>query len=56
MNLSRFKELEMTTIIPEKIKIVKTTLCDEDGGIIGIIESESIYKHTFEMHLYEERI
>ena len=58
MNLSRFKniELEMTTIIPERDEnSATTTLCDEDGGIIGIIESESIYKYTFEMHLYEER-
>ncbi len=58
MNLSRFKniELEMTTIIPERDEnSATTTLCDEDGGIIGVIESESIYKYTFEMHLYEER-
>jgi len=58
INLSRFKniELEMTTLIPEKDpNSTTTTLCDEDGGIIGVIESESLYIYTYEMHLYEER-
>lgn len=58
MNLSRFKniELEMTTLVPESDpNSTTTTLCDEDGGIIGVIESESLYLYSYEMHLYEER-
>lgn len=58
MNLSRFKniELEMTTLVPESDpNSTTTTLCDEDGGIIGVIDSESLYLYNYEMHLYEER-
>ena len=58
MNLSRFKniELEMTTLVPESDPTSRTTtLCDEDGGIIGVIDSESLYLYNYEMHLYEER-
>ena len=58
MNLSRFKniELEMTTLVPDSDPNSRTTtLCDEDGGIIGVIESESLYLYSYEMHLYEER-
>ena len=58
MNLSRFKniELEMTTLVPESDpNSTTTTLCDEDGGIIGVLESESLYLYNYEMHLYEER-
>ena len=57
MNLSRFKniELEMTTLVPESDPNSTTTLlCDEDG-IIGVIESESLYLYSYEMHLYVKK-
>lgn len=58
MNLSRFKkiEMEMTTILPTvDPDSTNTTLCDENGGIIGVIQADSLYMYTFEMHLFEER-
>lgn len=58
MNLGRFKkiEMEMTTIFPTvNPDNVNTTLCDEDGGIIGVIQADDMYLYDFEMHLFEER-
>lgn len=58
INLSRFKNvvLEMTTLVPpadENATVL--TLCDDDGNIIGTTKPDTIYKYTFEMHLFEER-
>ena len=58
MNLSRFKkiEFEMTTLTPNLDEDYEAlTLCDENGGVIGITKTQPIYKYTYEMHLFEER-
>ena len=58
MNLGRFKkiEMEMTTILPTvNPDNVNTTLCDEEGGIIGVIQADDMYLYDYEMHLFEER-
>jgi hypothetical protein len=58
INLSRFKyiEFEMTTVIPEVDPETQVlTLCDENGGIIGITKPQPVYLYTYEMHLFEER-
>jgi hypothetical protein len=58
MNLSRFKkiEFEMTTLIPGvDPEYEALTLCDENGGVIGITKTQPIYLYTYDMHLFEER-
>lgn len=58
MNLNRFKsiEFEMNTILPPVDPNYEAlTLCDENGGIIGVTKEEPIYRYTYDMHLYEER-
>lgn len=58
MNLSRFKkiEFEMTTLIPSvDPEYEALTLCDENGGVIGVTKTQPIYLYTYEMHLFEER-
>ena len=58
INLSRFKniEFEMTTLIPEQdASAVSLTLCDENGGVIGVTKEEPIYIYMYDMYLFEER-
>ena len=58
INLSRFKniEFEMTTLIPEQdASAVSLTLCDENGGVIGVTKEEPIYIYMHDMYLFEER-
>jgi hypothetical protein len=58
INLSRFKsvEFEMQTIVPPSDPQAQViTLCDDDGNIIGTTKPNTIYKYTYEMHLFEER-
>ena len=58
MNLSRFKniEFEMTTLVPNVREDYETfTLCDEDGGVIGVTKNEDIYEYAYDMNLFEER-
>ena len=58
MNLSRFKniEFEITTLVPNvRDDYESLILCDEDGGIIGVTQTEEIYDYTYTMHLFEER-
>lgn len=57
LNLSRFRkvEFEMVTLSPPVDETSENiTLCDAEGNIIGVQESE-IYKYDYEMHLFEER-
>jgi hypothetical protein len=57
LNLSRFRkiELEMTVLAPPIDELSENiTLCDAEGNIIGVQESD-IYKYDYEMHLFEER-
>ena len=58
INLSKFKniEFEMTTIEPEIDEDNQfTVICDVNGDIIGTTKNKSIYKYTYDLHLYEER-
>lgn len=58
INLSRFKtiELDMVTIQPPVNPESRvTTICDDDGNIIGVSQDEQLYNYTFELHLFEER-
>ena len=58
MNLNRFRsiEFEMNTILPPFDPDYEVlTLCDENGGIIGVTKEEPIHTYTFDMHLYEEK-
>lgn len=58
INLSRFKkiEFEIVTIEPEIDPSFQFfTLCDEDGGVIGVSKDVNQYIYTYEMHLFEER-
>jgi len=58
MNLNKFKniEFEMTTIEPE-IDPDSTfdVICDEYGDIIGTNKQKSLFKYSYDLHLYEER-
>lgn len=58
VNLSRFKkvEFEITTIEPPVDPSAEfVTICDENGGIIGVSKDRSQYSYTYEMHIFEER-
>lgn len=60
INLSKFSkiEIEFKTIQPplDPSNVVFTTICDEDGNIIGINKpSHSIYKHNYDLTVFEER-
>ena len=45
----------MTTLAPPIDETSENiTLCDAEGNIIGVQESD-IYKYDYEMHLFEER-
>lgn len=58
INLNRFRniEFEMVTMIPNIDPSYETlTLCDEEGGVIGVTSDEPIYLYTYDMHIFEER-
>jgi len=58
VNLSRFKkiEFEITTIEPPVDPSAEfVTICDVNGGIIGVSKDRSQYLYTYEMHIFEER-
>ena len=59
INLSRFRKIELEIVIMEP-KIDKSyndifTLCDGDGGVIGVSKDIGKYDYTYEMHFFEER-
>ena len=60
MNLGKFKDIfmDILTITPDidETQIV-TTLCDDEGTIIGNIDVDptKIYKYSYDMTLFEER-
>ena len=58
VNLSRFKniEFEIATIEPQLDPSSEFfTICDQNGGIIGVSKDRSQYIYTYELHLFEER-
>lgn len=58
VNLSRFKkiEFELTTIEPPVDPSGEfSTICDENGVIIGVSKNRTHYSYTYELHLFEER-
>ena len=58
INLNRFRniEFEMVTMFPNVDPSFETlTICDEEGGVIGVTSDEPIYLYTYDMHLFEER-
>jgi len=58
INLSRFKtiELEFTTILPEiNPGSAYNTICDEEGTIIGVEQTGSLYKYDYSLFFTEER-
>ena len=58
INLSRFKkiEFEITTIEPPIDPSAEFfTICDQNGGIIGVSKDRSQYLYNYEMHIFEER-
>lgn len=58
INLSRFRKIELEVILLEPEideSYISFTLCDDDGGVIGVSKDENKYKYTYEMHLFEER-
>ena len=59
INMNKFKniELEMILLTPkvDDERAESLVLCDENGEIIGVSKSESIYEYNYEMHLFEER-
>ena len=58
INLSRFKKVELEIIVMEPEidpSYISFTLCDGDGGVIGITKDENKYKFHYEMHFFEER-
>lgn len=58
MNLNKFKniEFEMTTIEPEIDPDSNfNVICDENGDIIGTNKQKSLFKYSYDLHLYEER-
>ena len=58
INLSKFKtiEIELTTISPPFDASSNTqSICDSDGNLIGVINKEKLYTHTYDLHFTEER-
>lgn len=58
INLSRFKtiELEFTTILPEiNPGSSYNTICDEEGTLIGVEQTGSLYKYDYSLFFTEER-
>ena len=58
INLSRFKtiELEFTTMLPEiNPGSAYNTICDEEGTIIGVEQTGSLYKYDYSLYFTEER-
>ena len=58
INLSKFKsiELEISTIIPPfDINSTSSTICDGAGKVIGVLNKEQLYTHTFDLYFIEER-
>ena len=60
MNLGKFKDIVMDilTITPDLDETqTNSTICDEDGQIIGYIDTDptKIYKYSFDFVLFEER-
>jgi hypothetical protein len=58
INLSRFKtiELEFTTILPEiNPGSAYNTICDEEGTVIGVEQTGSLYKYDYSLFFTEER-
>ena len=58
INLSKFKsiELEISTIIPPfDINSTASTICDGTGKVIGVLNKEQLYTHTFDLYFIEER-
>jgi Major capsid protein N-terminus/Large eukaryotic DNA virus major capsid protein len=60
INMNRFNqvELEFTTNTPPLDPLAQTTtICDENGVIIGINKPTwRIYKYNYDLHVFEERI
>jgi len=58
INLSRFKtiELEFTTILPEiNPDSAYNTICDEEGTVIGVQQTGSLYQYDYSLFFTEER-
>lgn len=58
INLSRFRKIELEVVLLEPEideSYISFTLCDDDGGVIGVSKDENKYKYTYEMHFFEER-
>lgn len=58
INLSRFKtiELEFTTILPEiNPGSAYNTICDEEGTILGVEQTGSLYNYDYSLFFTEER-
>jgi hypothetical protein len=58
INLSRFKtiELEFTTILPDiNPGSAYNTICDEEGTVIGVEQTGSLYKYDYSLFFTEER-
>jgi hypothetical protein len=61
INLSKFKRIEilMSTILPsiDMNNALFNVVCDVEGNPIGTVENKnnSIFDHTFDLHLMEER-
>lgn len=58
INLSRFKNINFDLVLMEPEidpSYVFFTLCDDDGGVIGVTKDGNKYLYTYEMHLFEER-